>query len=62
VAGGLESEEVLYLLEKLIESGKTIVGMDLNEVAPGENEWDANVASRILFRLCNLLGKSNGFL
>lgn len=62
VAGGLEPEEVLYLVEKLLESGRTLVGMDLNEVAPGENEWDANVAARMLFRLCNLLGKSNGFL
>ncbi len=62
VAGGLEPEEILFLLEKLVESGRTLVGMDLNEVAPGENEWDANVASRILFRMCNLLGKSNGYL
>ena len=61
VAGGLESEQVLYLVEQVIDSGRTLIGFDLNEVAPGiEGDWDANVASRILYRLCNLLGESNG--
>jgi len=62
VPGGFSPDQILFLLEKLVESGKTIIGMDLNEVAPGESEWDANVASRLLFRMCNLLGKSSGFL
>mgnify|MGYP000633932228 CR=1 FL=1 len=62
VAGGFESEEVLYLFEEVVASGKKIIGMDLNEVSPGADEWDANVGSRILFRMCNLLGKSNGFI
>jgi agmatinase len=60
VAGGFEAEQVLYLVEELIESGKTLIGFDLNEVSPGTDEWDANVGARLLYRLCNLLGKSNG--
>jgi agmatinase len=58
VAGGFEAEEVLFLLEKLVESGREIIGLDLNEVAPGEDEWDANVAARLLYRLSNILSKS----
>lgn len=55
VAGGFEVEEVLFLLEKLVESGRQIIGLDLNEVSPGEDEWDANVGARLLYRLCNLM-------
>ena len=62
VPGGLEFEEVLFLLEQIVTSGKTIIGADLCEVSPGSDEWDANVGARLLFRLCNLLGKSNDFI
>lgn len=55
VAGGFEVEEVLFLLEKLVESGRQIIGLDLNEVSPGEDDWDANVGARLLYRLCNLM-------
>jgi len=55
VAGGFEVEEVLFLLETLVKSGKKIIGLDLNEVAPGEDEWDANVGARLLYRLCNIM-------
>ncbi len=55
VAGGFESEEVLFLLEKLVLSGRKIIGMDLNEIAPGDDEWDANVGARLLYRMCNLM-------
>ena len=60
VPGGFEFEQIMYLFEALVKSGKTIIGADLNEVSPGNDEWDANVGARILFRLCNLLGKSQG--
>ena len=61
--GGFESDQVLYLLERLAESGKTIVGMDLNEVAPGpHDEWDANVGARLLYRMANLWGKNLGVI
>lgn len=52
VAGGFKLEEINYLLFKLAESGKRIVGFDLNEVAPGnDNDWDANVGARALWNL-----------
>lgn len=57
VAGGFEIEEVLFLIEKIQDSGRELIGMDLCEVATGETEWDANVAARLLYRLCNLLNR-----
>ena len=52
VAGGMSLEHVSYLLFKLVESGKSIIGFDLNEVSPGENgDWDANVGARALWQL-----------
>jgi agmatinase len=52
VAGGFKLEEVNYLLFKLAESGRKIVGFDLNEVAPGSSDdWDANVGARALWNL-----------
>ncbi|MCS6973939.1 MAG: agmatinase family protein [Cyclobacteriaceae bacterium] len=60
VAGGLEFHQVLYLLRKLVESGKKIIGFDLNEVAPGESDWDANVGARLLYQLCNWMAVSQG--
>lgn len=62
VAGGFEAEQVLYLLEKIVKSGKQIIAFDLNEVVPGPegDEWDANVAARLLYRICNLVAASNG--
>lgn len=61
VAGGFETDQILYLMEKVVESGRTIIAMDLNEVSPAEdNDWDANVAARLLFRLCNLMARSQG--
>lgn len=52
VPGGLSFREADYLLLKLKQSGRNIIGFDLCEVAPGDNEWDANVGSRILYKLC----------
>jgi agmatinase len=56
VSGGFEAEQVLFLFEKVVESGRTIIGIDLNEVGTSPNtDWDANVAARLLYRLCNLM-------
>lgn len=55
VQGGLETEQVYYLLRRLLKKGKKLIGFDLNEVGVSSNEWDENVGARILFKLCNLL-------
>jgi agmatinase len=59
VAGGFETEQVLYLIEMVVASGKTFVAFDINEVG-GEDEWNANVAARLLYRISNLVMKSQG--
>lgn len=63
VPGGLEFEQLFYLISELVKSGKTIIGFDLCEVAPGplfNGEWDAIVGARALFRLSLLMAKSHG--
>lgn len=64
VPGGLEWNEALFLIKRIVHSGRKIIGFDLNEVAPGPNdltatgvissaqEWDANVGARLLYKLC----------
>lgn len=60
VPGGFELDQVFYLFAKLLESGKRIVGFDLNEVGiGGDTDWDANVGARALYKLCNILATSN---
>ncbi len=51
VPGGLQFQEAIMLIKALRAAGKTIIGFDLVEVAPGKDEWDANVGARLLFRL-----------
>ena len=47
------------MLEKLALSGKKIISFDLTEVAPNsDNEWDANVGARMLYKMCGALVKS----
>ena len=52
VPGGLSFREMNMLLKTLLHSGRRIVGFDLSEVAPGDDEWDANVGARVLYKLC----------
>lgn len=62
VPGGLDFFEALFLLNKVIQSGRKLIGFDLNEVSPGNvdshqmsdpaSEWDANVGARLLYKLC----------
>jgi agmatinase len=65
VPGGLDFLEALFLLKKVVRSGRQIIGFDLNEVSPGSAaltstssvldtaaEWDANVGARLLYKLC----------
>lgn len=62
VPGGLEFAEAMYLIKKVVAAGKTIIGADLNEVAPGVDDWDANVGARALFRMALLMGQSNSLI
>jgi agmatinase len=59
VPGGFESEQVYYILKRLLQSGRKLIGFDLVEIGVGENDWDANVGAHVLWKLCNLLVASN---
>jgi agmatinase len=59
VHGGFEIDQLFYLFRKILNSGRQFIGFDLLEVAVGESDWDANVGARVLWKLCNLLVKSN---
>ena len=59
VPGGFQSEQILYLLKKIVESGKKFIGFDMVEVGVGEGNYDSLVAARLLWKMCNLLVKSN---
>ncbi|MFA6925101.1 MAG: agmatinase family protein [Bacteroidales bacterium] len=61
VPGGMEFEQAIYLLNKIVEANKKIIGFDLCEVAPSENnDWDGNAGARLIFRICNFMAKSMG--
>ncbi|HQS54135.1 MAG: agmatinase [Bacteroidetes bacterium 24-39-8] len=58
VQGGFETEEILYLVKKILDSGRQLIGFDLVEIGVGQNDWDSNVGAHLLWRLCNLMVKS----
>jgi len=56
VPGGLTWADAMLWLEELSRAGKRVVGLDLNEVNPGEaaddeDSWDAMVGARLLYRM-----------
>ena len=52
VPGGINYDEIIYLIFKIAESGRKIIGFDLCEVSPNPyNDWDANVGARLLWEL-----------
>ena len=59
VPGGFQTEQLFYLFKRILASGRTIIGFDLNEVGVGDYGWDANVGARVLYKLCNILTASN---
>ena len=61
VPGGFSFEQAAYLFSKLADSGKEIIGFDLVEVAPGDGDWDGNVGARMLYHMCGVFAKNNGF-
>ena len=62
VPGGLEFEEATYLIRSIVRAGITIIGCDLNEVAPGDTDWNGIVGARLLYQLCNWMAVSQGRL
>ncbi len=59
VQGGFDTEQIFYLFKILMQSGRRVVGFDLNEVGVSHDEWDENVGARCLFKLCNMLVTAN---
>lgn len=62
VPGGFEVEQIVYLIRTLYQSGRKIIGFDLNEVSCGEHSIDgidAKVGARVLYKLCNFLMASH---
>ena len=59
VPGGLELSEAFYLLKRVVDSGRRIIGFDLCEVGGRGKTWDGNVGARVLYRLGNLLGSAD---
>lgn len=57
VPGGLEIGQLFYLMNKLVNSGRQLIGFDLVETGYAQDEFDANVSARVLFKLCNLMVK-----
>lgn len=53
VPGGLGFQQAAYLLSKLKET-KKIIGFDLVEVAPGQDDWNGNVGARLLYHMCGV--------
>lgn len=53
VPGGRSFDEAMFLVRRVVDSGRSIVGFDLCEVSPTPGStWDASVGARILFKLC----------
>ncbi|MCG8307917.1 MAG: agmatinase family protein [Cytophagales bacterium] len=54
VPGGLSYNQLVYLLERIMESGKKIISFDICEVCGDSRDWDAIVGSRLLYNLANI--------
>ena len=60
VPGGLTFDEAACLLECVVRSGRRIIGFDLVEVVPSDDDrTDVIVGARMLYKLCGLTLKSN---
>ena len=61
VPGGLSYQDAMWILERLIDKKKKVIGFDLCEVAPDpESDWDLNVGARVLYKLSGVLAKTTG--
>ena len=60
VAGGIRFPEVVYLLGKIVDSGRKVVGFDLSEVVPDmDDKTGAQIASRLLYNVCSMALKNH---
>jgi len=62
VPGGFELDQIFYLFSKVKQSGREIIGFDLNEVSSGSHGHDCIdpiVGARALYKMCNHLVGSN---
>jgi agmatinase len=56
VPGGFEAEQIFYLFRLVKQSGREIIGFDVNEVSSGHHSGDgidAITGARVLYKLCN---------
>lgn len=59
VPGGLSFQQASYLIGVVVGSGRRVVGFDLSEVAPGDDdEWDGIVGARLLYKMIGWTLKS----
>ena len=54
VPGGLSYNQLIYLFECIMDSGKKILSFDICEISGENGKWDAIVGSRILYYLANI--------
>lgn len=64
VPGGLSFQQACALVAGVAKSGRTIVGLDLCEVAPGAagDQWDGNVGARLLYKMIGWMLRSQGLI
>lgn len=58
VPGGFETEQIYYLFRMLHQSGRQLIGFDLNEVSNGNHAGDSIdtiTGARVLYKLCNYM-------
>lgn len=59
VPGGLSFNEAVYLVARIADSGRRIIGFDLVETVPDiDDKIDAAIAARMLFKLCGVALKN----
>lgn len=60
VSGGLTYNKAIWLVDRLVRSGRRIIGFDVVEVSPApDQQIDAITGARILWKLCGQALKSN---
>jgi agmatinase len=53
--GGLSLYQLIYLMDRVITSGRRIVGFDITEVVPrAETKRDILIVARLLFKMCSV--------